>query len=241
MEQQKSSRYEHPLEDVAIVAVHINSHSRSLQCCSDNLRELLAMKLAGNIYEHSANSQSVLLHDFLNIDWKTQERTLVRTIDFDIEGTNYHVINNEFSKRRYEIPNLRGDRLIVIGGGLEACHKEATKALIKKLDEDTTKADISELHFPADIIYESNSQEEEEEEEDSSGVHLVKDARKLLSYAELLDSKAGRIISLDGRIKYEDFSPEEKTFHMAFWSCFRDTADYIRNNRRLNFGRLKCA
>lgn len=219
-----------PSPEVSLVIVHVNEHYESLSVCENDVRKLLEARVALNVYEHSAYYQSVLA-EILGLTWPKTRENNPRYTPFQIDGIFYHIVDNETIPGNYEIDGLQGRRLIVIGGGIDYCHKLACASAAGQLIK-TVPDKVSEIHIPIDCLYESSKGY------DCGEYYLqvsgVADCSKLLGYAEIMAaSNISNFVSIDGRILNMNASFEEPTLHLAIWSSSDIMISYLRNKERL--------
>jgi len=220
-----------PLRDVSLVIVHVNDEYESLACCEGRIRRLMDERIAAHVYEHSTYGESIL-KKILGLDWEGGLRTASRYADYDINGIFYHIVDNETDPGNYDIENLYGRRLIIVGGSLDNCHRSASRAAAQYLYDIFKGDQIREVHLPADCIYKTDIKSDSGDSWLDS--NITHDYKTMQAYIEIM-KKVGRsyFVSLDRLLTSADFSVEEPTLHLAVWTSTDKMVDYLRNNRRL--------
>ncbi|MBD3164539.1 hypothetical protein GF323_05015 [Candidatus Woesearchaeota archaeon] len=212
-----------PIEDVSLVIVHVNEFYETNGC---SVAKILEQRLAKNVYEHAAHNQSYLA-DHFSIGWGSSGN---RYFNFEIDQIRYHIVDNETSPGNYDIENLQGSRLIMLGGYAGACHKKATDKAAQILYGLMQSGNIGELHLPADMI----AGESEGYEGGDTWPDIIKNPSVLRSYeAVLKDLKKSYFVSFDRKVTSMDMSIDEPTIHLAIWSSSDQLVSYMRNHDRL--------
>jgi hypothetical protein len=214
-----------PLSDVSLVIVHVNEHYDSVQCSKAPISKLLEARVASHVYEHSAFNESFLASS-LGLDWRQNRKYE----DFELNRINYHIIDNETDPKNYEIQSLQGRRLIIVGGGVDNCHKSVSDAATKQLYESLLTAKVNELHLPVDCIYKSD----EGYEGGDTWPDIIHNYNPLLTYTVIM-KKTGKsyLASVDRKVVQIDMSVEEPTLHLAVWTSSDKMISYLRNHDRL--------
>lgn len=224
-----------PLPDVALIIVHVNKEYGSFDCCERPIRKLMEAGIASHVYEHAAYYQS-FLKEVLGLDWDNKNKNDPRYANFECKGVNYHIIDNQTNPGNYEVENLNGRRLIIVGGGVDNCHKKASDAAAQHLYNVLKTAKIREIHLPADCIFESEIESDcGESYLDSS---ITSNYSALGNYVKIMQ-KAGRscLASIDRKVVDMDMSIEVPTLHLAVWTSTDDMLSYLRNHERLSLQR----
>lgn len=218
-----------PLQDVSLVIVHVDEHYGSVECCSDNLKQLLGSRVAANVYEHSAWGES-FLHNEVGIDWNPQPKERKRYTECTVDGIKYCIVDNETKPGDYHVDPLEGRRLILVGGNAYHCHQLATTAALKYLFEKVITDKVREVHLPADCIYHAGFSFIEDEGDARS--YLIRSVSQMIDYRKLAGQRS-HIISVNRKVVSMDASFEEPTLHLALWNSFGDMVNYLRNHERL--------
>ena len=220
-----------PLADVSLVIVHVNEHYGSHECCEQPVKALLDSRVASHVYEHAAYRQS-FLKDVVGINWRGGKRYA----DYELDGINYHIVDNETDPGNYHIEQLQGRRLIVVGGGIEDCHKAASEAASQQLYSSRAYK-VREIHFPADCVY--RTEEDGKEGDVWLESHIAFNLKALGKYVSIMQ-QSGRsyMVSIDRRVVAMDMSPEEPTLHLAVWTSSDKMVRYLRNHERLSLRKV---
>ena len=208
-----------PLPDVSLVIVHVNQHYGSVECCTEAINGLLNARIASHVYEHSADHQS-FLRDVVGLNHTPGPKYA----HMELDGINYHIVDNETDPGNYHIEGLQGEKVIIVGGGLSHCHKKATEAVVAQLLAQKSSRTI-EIHLPGDCIYKSREGGKEGEHELEG--YVSHDYRALGRYSQIMPQMGkGYVASFNGRL----LTP---AMHLAVWSNSKQMIDYLRDNEKL--------
>lgn len=113
------------LDDIVLIIVHTNDFHNPSKTAVDEIQNLINSNIASVIYEYKA-SVSQVQHNGILLHNKPGD---------------------------YLIPDLSGNKFIVVGGGLDYCHKAAYATVLLQ-----TFAKSKEVHIPVDCLYEQKKQ-----------------------------------------------------------------------------------
>jgi hypothetical protein len=206
-----------PLPDTSLVIVHVNRHYGSVECCKEPIQKLLDARVASHVYEHSTDHESFLQNKLGFIPEG-------RYSDFELDGVNYHIVDNETDPGNYQIEGLQGEKVIIVGGGISHCHKKATEAVVAQLLAQKPTRSI-EIHLPGDCIYQCREGGREGERELVG--YIPHDYRALGKYSQIMPQTGkGYAASFNGRL----LTPK---LHLAVWSSSAHMLEYLRNDEKL--------